>query len=871
MPPDGTARKRSKSPGRARKASPASAARVSSSHLDETPPITPAKDKKTKKKKKKKAKTREKTTAATTTPSDGSVLKPGSDAEPADLTDRDTGDKANHDSEVSVAPADLTDRDTGDKANHDSEVSVAAEVLVTTCESDHNDSDAHDNDDDSEAASNDGSIEDPDDVWKITHEEQGMAMLRQRPAPAPTDACVAIADLVRCRCLGGAARRPGRLKMAPQGMPRHLLQGITVDGMREYLEGLGLLTKADAREGGRAAASGRKTGYDAQAHANHASALDGLSICERISRSLFSSRHVGFANVYVCWPLSASLSDLVDALESFVSRPAEPGGASPTFHRRDTYFWVCTFSLRQHAPQLGMALSHAPSLEHTAYLEGVGLIIELIEHVVVLLDRWVAPALLGRAHCLREIALSHERGARLDLIMGTRAGGAFDAAFSQGFDPLCSLLDTIASIDIWEAECVDPRDKQYLLHEATTHGYAPGLTLGPPTAERLAGRGRPAVNQQLRVLLRGALVRFGRAEAARLPFAERCASRTVNRLGALTKEVEVRGLREKLGSEHATTLSAINALAGLHKANGDLARSEALYKECLQARRTLLGNTDPLTLLSANNLGTVMFAQGDQQGAVALLGEAVASRRRELGALAPATLNSLSNLGNVHRAMGDNVKAVGMLEQALEGRRMAIGSKHIDTLRSMGHLASALYDKGLHEPAEVRKADLDQALSLYREALEGCRCSPFLGDSHPLTLGIMNNLGNLLHARALLQPKFIPGRGPNAKREEELQRGIKLLREALEQSKLVHGPRHVEALISASNLGSALRSLSSMHGNQHDPYLSEEASGLIREAVEGITGAWADLKTLPRARTTLLEGLEQLDDEGRAAAKQLSA
>jgi len=264
-----------------------------------------------------------------------------------------------------------------------------------------------------------------------------------------------------------------------------------------------------------------------------------------------------------------------------------------------------------------------------------------------------------------------------------------------------------------------------------------------------------------------------------------------------------------------------------------------------------------------NNLGTLLYEQGHLPDAQALLEEALVTRRREMGPLAPETLSSLDKLGIVHRAKGDSVIAVSLLEQALEGRRIALGGLHVDTLRTMNHLGNALYDSGIHEPADTRKAQLGASLALYREALTGAQRT--LGASHPLTLTSMNNLGNLHHARALLMPKFIVGRGANKEREKELQTGSALLRQALEASRTVRGSSHLETLISTSNLGSALRTLGK---EQSDATISEEARVLIKDAVEGIADAWvADLERMPRVKDDLRPGLADVmtsADEGAA-------
>ena len=54
----------------------------------------------------------------------------------------------------------------------------------------------------------------------------------------------------------------------------------------------------------------------------------------------------------------------------------------------------------------------------------------------------------------------------------------------------------------------------------------------------------------------------------------------------------------------------------------------------------------------------------------------------------------------------------------------------------------------------------------------------------------------------------------------------------------------------------------------------EEATGFIRDAVEGIVGAWADVERLPRVKASLLEGIEHhpnLGKHSKDALRQLEA
>lgn len=190
------------------------------------------------------------------------------------------------------------------------------------------------------------------------------------------------------------------------------------------------------------------------------------------------------------------------------------------------------------------------------------------------------------------------------------------------------------------------------------------------------------------------------------------------------------------------------------------------------------------------------------------------------------------------------------------------------------HLGSTLYDKALKSPPEIRKLEMAQSIRLYRQSLDICRST--LGNSHALTVQAMNNLGNLLHARGLLMPKFIAGRGPNRRRDAQIAEGADLLREALEVCRSKHGEWHIETLIGASNLGSALRTLGNEkerpgYTPEHLASIQSEANGLIKSAIEGIAVQWKapQLENQPRARAALLDGLADLDQEGKAAIDSL--
>ena len=344
-----------------------------------------------------------------------------------------------------------------------------------------------------------------------------LALYLDRPAPPMRSA--SCCDYILCRCCEDDFE--SRVKTYPAGMPHRLLLGITIDGLRRWLlEQVGHAPYADLAE----------SGYLAQQRADAACANDGLSVCERLGRGWGTSACVGQADVYVCWAISSPISSLLEALESFLDLPHRLEGARGPPRPRDrdkTFFWISTFSLRNHTPAPAPA---PPSREHVLYLTSLGLIIESIGHMVVLVESWEAPLALSRAHCLHEVALSYERKVRIELVMGDSAKQKFAHAFAKDFDPMRQLLDRFSIVDLWQAQCAEARDAAFLREGAEVRGFAPAPE---GSQEREAGRGRAAVNRQLRHVLRAALIRFARGTVARLSAAERPKSLSIDRLGTV--------------------------------------------------------------------------------------------------------------------------------------------------------------------------------------------------------------------------------------------------------------------------------------------------------------------------------------------------
>ena len=259
-----------------------------------------------------------------------------------------------------------------------------------------------------------------------------------QPALMPTrvDPCIALADVLFCRCLAGPPPKKGFVSPdETRHLEPHLMLGITIDGLRSWLSNNKL-------HGSRTLVSAVPTGRDAQAAANRESAFDRRSVCERLQSSFFSGWQVGEANVFVSWPLDASITCLVEGLEYYLRAPAARG--EPARERATTYFWICTSSLRYHSPEPPPGCVTAESLaeisaEHLIYLDECALLMEVFEKTIVLIDKLDEPTMFSRMHCLRELALSQQKHAKLELVLSESAAEAIDRSLRHDFTPVRTL------------------------------------------------------------------------------------------------------------------------------------------------------------------------------------------------------------------------------------------------------------------------------------------------------------------------------------------------------------------------------------------------------------------------------------------------
>ncbi len=240
--------------------------------------------------------------------------------------------------------------------------------------------------------------------------------------------------------------------------------------------------------------------------------------------------------------------------------------------------------------------------------------------------------------------------------------------------------------------------------------------------------------------------------------------------GAAAAEKALALARGLFGPRHPSTLTSMNNLAALYRAQGRYGEAEPLYRETLQLSREVLGPRHPNTLGSMNNLAALYDSQGRYRDAEPLYLEALKLSRAVLGPRHPNTLSSMNNLAFLYSGQGRYGEAEPLYRETLQLRRNVLGPRHPHTLQSMNNLAKLYGDQGRYGEAEP----------LYRETLQLSREA--LGTRHPSTLTSMNNLAYLYRAQGRYG-------------EAEL-----LYRETLQLSREVLGARHPNTLSSMNNL-----------------------------------------------------------------------
>ena len=194
-------------------------------------------------------------------------------------------------------------------------------------------------------------------------------------------------------------------------------------------------------------------------------------------------------------------------------------------------------------------------------------------------------------------------------------------------------------------------------------------------------------------------------------------------------------LERALGPEHATTGTALHALATILQAKGDLDGAESLQRRSLAVDEKALGPEHAHTGTALHVLATILQAKGDLDGAESLQRRSLAILEKALGPEHAHTGAALHVLATILQAKGDLDGAESLERRSLAILERALGPEHATTGTALHVLATILQAKG----------DLDGAESLQRRSLAVHEKA--LGPEHAYTGAALHVLATILQAK----------------------------------------------------------------------------------------------------------------------------
>ncbi len=205
-------------------------------------------------------------------------------------------------------------------------------------------------------------------------------------------------------------------------------------------------------------------------------------------------------------------------------------------------------------------------------------------------------------------------------------------------------------------------------------------------------------------------------------------------------ENAVLDLREHSGGRAGTQLAgAVNDLAAVLWAQGDLPSAEAYLRESLEMKVQLYGEDSLELFRTLNNLGTLASARGAFQDAEVYYRRALAIALEQPTPDPDVIARSHFVLGTLFLEKGDYADAEASLRRALDMRRALYGAEHTGVATVLNNLGIALH----------AQAKMTESEDILREALETRRA--LLDEHHPLVGTTETNLASLLVTRGKLE------------------------------------------------------------------------------------------------------------------------
>jgi len=413
------------------------------------------------------------------------------------------------------------------------------------------------------------------------------------------------------------------------------------------------------------------------------------------------------ATVFVSHAYSYQIADVFEVILSYEA--SHPG----------RYYWFDPFSLNQHNP--GNVVLTPDQLE-----KAFGEQIRSLGSVLIVASPWNDPAFLSRAWCLFELFVSVETKVQLEISLPTQQRKLFIQGLQENWRV---VYDAFGRIDCRKARAREQRDLDAIfasIQRTVGFDYVNALAL----REMRAWLARSVLQEERRLQEESKdpleIANFQHTEGILLwQLGNQVEAERVDRAALETR-------REILGPTDRATLSSLNQLALLLKAQGKFADAIVFFQEALVGFEAALGPSHLETILVVNNLASQFRMLGKLDEAEPLYRRALVARENALGTKHVDTLQSVNNLGYGLFQKGNLSEAEQLGQRAVTGREEVIGPKHPDTLESVHNLACVLHAQRKFDDAErlFRRAATDREVAL--------------GAAHPGTLTSLNNLASLL-------------------------------------------------------------------------------------------------------------------------------
>jgi eukaryotic-like serine/threonine-protein kinase len=187
-----------------------------------------------------------------------------------------------------------------------------------------------------------------------------------------------------------------------------------------------------------------------------------------------------------------------------------------------------------------------------------------------------------------------------------------------------------------------------------------------------------------------------------------------------------------LGSDHRTTLDAMNRVGVCLALLGRLQEAQAISQQTLRTARRVLATDDGLMRQLKMNAALDLMKNEQFDEAASLIEDVLDANRRIYGIRNVTTLNTTVRLAQVNLRRGRFDEAVALYQELFDSSRAMFGPDHSRTIEAMHFLAYGLR----------HQAKYQASLDLRKRVLDWRRQN--LGPTHPDTLNSMREAARLL-------------------------------------------------------------------------------------------------------------------------------